>query len=183
MASKNNLDKWSTVPYKKRWILKVYNMIFQLDKGIRYCWLTTHIHLPFIPTKTLICSANHSFPHMLRVSWPLSQFYGYFHSICVQLLSCVQLFVTLWIVAYQIPLAVEFTQQEYWSGLPFPPLWDLSNPGIRATFPALQADSLLPSHHGNCVSSLVMSDSLRSHGRSPQAPLSMGFSRQEYWSG
>ena len=50
VASKNNLDKRSIVPYKKRWIFKVYN-IFQLDKGIRYCWLTTHIHLPFIPIK------------------------------------------------------------------------------------------------------------------------------------
>ena len=28
-----------------------------------------------------------------------------------------------------------------------------------------------------------MSDSLRPHGLQPEAPLSMGFSRQEYWSG
>ena len=32
--------------------------------------------------------------------------------------SCVQLFVTLWIVAYQAPLSMGFSRQEYWSGLP-----------------------------------------------------------------
>ena len=33
--------------------------------------------------------------------------------------------------------------QEYWSGQPFPSPGDLSNPGIKARSPALQADSLL----------------------------------------
>ena len=32
--------------------------------------------------------------------------------------------------------------QEYWSGLPCPPLGDLPNPGIKPRSPALQADSL-----------------------------------------
>ena len=35
-----------------------------------------------------------------------------------------------------------FSTQEYWSGLPCPPLWDLPNPGIKTRFPTLQADSL-----------------------------------------
>ena len=35
-----------------------------------------------------------------------------------------------------------FSKQEYWSGLPFPSLGDLPNPGIEAGSPALQADSL-----------------------------------------
>ena len=38
----------------------------------------------------------------------------------VKLLSRVQLFATLWTVAYQVPLCMEFSRQEYWSGLPFP---------------------------------------------------------------
>ena len=38
----------------------------------------------------------------------------------VQLLSHVQLFETPWIVAYKAPLSMEFSRQEYWSGLPFP---------------------------------------------------------------
>ena len=39
--------------------------------------------------------------------------------------SCVQVFVILWTVAHQSPLSVEFSRQEYWSGLPCPPLGDL----------------------------------------------------------
>ena len=39
------------------------------------------------------------------------------------LLSCfsrVRLFVTPWAVAYQAPPSMEFSRQEYWSGLLFP---------------------------------------------------------------
>ena len=36
-----------------------------------------------------------------------------------------------------------FSRQEYLSGLPCPPQWDLPNPGIKPRYPALQADSLL----------------------------------------
>ena len=35
--------------------------------------------------------------------------------------SRVQLFATLWTVAHQAPLSMEFSRQEYWSGLPCPP--------------------------------------------------------------
>ena len=34
--------------------------------------------------------------------------------------SHLQLFVTLWTVAYEAPLSMGFSRQEYWSGLPFP---------------------------------------------------------------
>ena len=49
-------------------------------------------------------------------------------------LSCfshVWLFVTLWTIAYQASLSMEFSRQEYWRGLPFLSLRDLSNPGIE----------------------------------------------------
>ena len=49
---------------------------------------------------------------------------------------------TQWTVACQAPLSVGFSRQEYWSGLPFPPPEDLTNPGIKPGSPALQADSL-----------------------------------------
>ena len=62
---------------------------------------------------------------------------------CVQSLSHVQLFVTPWTVALQAPLSMEFSRQEYWSGLSFPSPGDLPNPGIKPRSPALQADSLL----------------------------------------
>ena len=53
---------------------------------------------------------------------------------------CVQLFAIPWNVAHQDPLSMEFSSQEYWSGLPFPPPGDLPDPGIEPTplvFPAL----------------------------------------------
>ena len=45
-------------------------------------------------------------------------------------------------IAHQLPLFMEFSRQEYWSGLPFPSPRDLPNPGIEPESPALQADSL-----------------------------------------
>ena len=39
-----------------------------------------------------------------------------------------------------------FPRQEYWSGVPFPSLGGLPNPGVEPASPALQADSLLLSH-------------------------------------
>ena len=46
-------------------------------------------------------------------------------------------------VACQVPLSMEFSREEYWSGLSFPSPGDLLNPGIEPGSPALQADSLL----------------------------------------
>ena len=45
--------------------------------------------------------------------------------------SHVRLFATLWTVARQAPLSMGFSRQEHWSGLPFPPLGNLSDPGIE----------------------------------------------------
>ena len=45
----------------------------------------------------------------------------------------------------QPPLSMEFSRQEYWSGLPFPSPGYFPNPGIE---PALQADSLPPEPRG-----------------------------------
>ena len=46
-----------------------------------------------------------------------------------------------WTVAYEAPPSMEFSRQEYWSGLPFPSSEDLPYPGIEPRSPALQADS------------------------------------------
>ena len=53
------------------------------------------------------------------------------------LLSRVQLFVIPWTVACQAPRSAEFSRQEDWSRLPFPPLGDLPHPGIEPESPAL----------------------------------------------
>jgi len=84
--------------------------------------------------------------------------------------SPVCLFVTPRTVLHQAPLSMEFSRQEYWSGLPYPPPEDLPNQGIEPTSPvslALQVDSLHtdpPTHLGSpllCIS-VVYSISLLS---------------------
>ena len=52
--------------------------------------------------------------------------------------------MTLWTISSQSPLSVDFSRQEYCSGLPFPSLGDLPNPVIELGSPELQADSLPP---------------------------------------
>ena len=57
-----------------------------------------------------------------------------------QSLTLVQLFVTPWTAACQVPLSMGFSRQEYWSGLPCLPPGDLPSPEIEPrslTSPAL----------------------------------------------
>ena len=68
-------------------------------------------------------------------------------SVC-EVASRLQLFVTPWAVAHHAPQSMEFSRQEYWSGLPFPSPGDLPNSGIKPGSPALQADALLPEPPG-----------------------------------
>ena len=152
--------------------------------------------------------------------------------VCVQLLSHVQLFVTPWTVACQAPLSMEFSRQEYWSGLPCPLPRDLPDPGVEPTSlmssasaggffttaaaaKSLQScltlcDPVDGSPTGSPVPGILQARivewvaisfsnawkwkvkvKLLSRVRllatpwtaAYQAPPSMGFSRQEYWSG
>ena len=57
-------------------------------------------------------------------------------------LSRVRLFATLWTVAHQASPSMEFSRQEYRSGLPFPSPGDLPNPGIEPGSSTLEADAL-----------------------------------------
>ena len=59
------------------------------------------------------------------------------HYMCVYMLSRFQLFVTPWTVAYRTPLSMEFSRQEYRSGLPFPTPGNLPDPGTEPASPAL----------------------------------------------
>ena len=58
----------------------------------------------------------------------------------VKSFSHVRLFAA-WTVAYQASLSMGFSRQEYWSGLPFPSLGDLPDPGIEPESPALAGRS------------------------------------------
>ena len=70
-----------------------------------------------------------------------SQSYRAWHCPGGGLVSRVQLCVTPWTVAHQAPLYMEFSKQEYWSGMPFCFPGDLPDPGIELWFPTLQAVS------------------------------------------
>ena len=78
-------------------------------------------------------------------------------SLVVKSLSCFPLFATPWTVARQAPPSMEFSRQEYWSGLPFPSPGDLPNSGTEPGSPTLQVDALLFEHHwleGSCFTIL-----------------------------
>ena len=78
----------------------------------------------------------------------------------VKLLSREQLFATPWTVAYQAPLSMEFSRQEFWSGLPFPSPGDLPNPGIEPGSPALKADALPSEPPGKPQTAIVLNVSM-----------------------
>ena len=108
--------------------------------------------------------------------------------VCARSLSPVCLFATPWTVAHQTPLSVGFSRQEDWSGLSFSPPRDLPNPGIKSTFSALTVGFSTTEPPGIQARKWKWSRSLVSDSATlwtivHQAPQSMGFSRQEYWSG
>ena len=53
---------------------------------------------------------------------------------CAQLLSRVRLFAALWTIACQVLLSMEFSRQEYWSGLPFSAPGDLPDSAFVSIF-------------------------------------------------
>ena len=57
--------------------------------------------------------------------------------VCACTLSHVQLFAIPWTVNCQPPLSMEFSRQEYWSGLAFPSPRDFLDPEFKLTSPAL----------------------------------------------
>ena len=83
--------------------------------------------------------------------------------VCACSLSCVQLFGTPWTVAHSNPLSVGFPRQEYWTRLLFP---------SPVTMNICHYACLLSS-----FSRVPLFSTLRTVAR--QAPLSMGFSRQD----
>ena len=100
-----------------------------------------------------------------------------------EILSHVWLWMIPWTIAHQALLSMEFSRQEYWSGLSFPPSGDLPNPGIEPRSPCRQ-NLYHQSQQGNpsenlqwmlklkakhwwvkwSESRLAVSDSLRPHG-------------------
>ena len=62
--------------------------------------------------------------------------------------SCVELFATLWTVARQAPLSMGFSEQKYWSGLPFPTQGNFSIQGLNLGLPHCRQILYYLSHQG-----------------------------------
>ena len=98
-------------------------------------WAQSHWTAIFSNRRALIVLAFHN--GILTICWFITNaFSGLMRpGACVH--SCVWLFATPWTVALQTPLPMGFSRQEYWSGLLFPLLGDLLDPGIETASPAL----------------------------------------------
>ena len=97
----------------------------------------------------------------------------------------VQFCATQWTVTLQAPLNMEFSRQEFWSGLPFPSPGDLPDPGAEPA--SLESHALAgelfisaAAAAASLQSCLMLCDPIDG---SPLGFPSLVFSRQEHWSG
>ena len=75
--------------------------------------------------------------------------------VCVcELLNRIWLFATPWTVAHQAPLSMEFSRQEYWSGVPCPPPGNLPTQGLKAGVPHCRQIPYHLNHQGSPFSSI-----------------------------
>ena len=122
--------------------------LISLEKGL---WVTPQVSSPKCPHTrgTLLVSNWRSGLWCLaawqEIQWKLKAFRDH-HTlqrcwwwvcVCVNC-SAVSDSATPWTVARQAPLSMEFSRQENWNRLPFPPPGDLSDPGIKPGSTALQ---------------------------------------------
>ena len=136
------LSLWLSLPIQAR---RSQNKQITIRHGSRMLVVWPHIlhlihYFPWHPTPvmSLLCPPSYLFNSVvLQMCSEDACILSHF--------SCIWLFVIPWTVAHQAPLSMEFTRQEYWSGLSWPPPGDLPNPGIEPTSlmsPVLQAGSL-----------------------------------------
>ena len=98
--------------------------------------------------------------------------------VCAQLFSCVWFFVTPWTVAHQAPLSMEFSRQEYWSGLPLPAPGDLPNPGIEPVSPSLAGRLFTTKPPGKPILNL-MNKKIPDHKQWNRAKLGPGIANEQ----
>ena len=106
-----------------------------------YIYLSSH----HIATAGVNCKVSYGFGVSIVTNTHVAYSYYTAKCMCVLMISCVQLFATFRTVAHQGPQSMEFSRQQYWRGLPFPPPGDPSNSGIKLgspVSPSLQVDFL-----------------------------------------
>ena len=116
-----NLTKMSN-PY----LLLAFSTIY--IPAIHYCWKLRSSYFVTSPHLSLCVKMVHK-PPGVRAS--LELWLRFCEKWKCWSLSHVRLFATPRNIAHQAPLCMEFSRQEFWSGLPFPSPGDLPNPRIE----------------------------------------------------
>ena len=143
-----NFNRSSPTVFQEAWYPVRPVLFLAVDTGTQWAGLsqlhrTSLLQLPTCSTglhKAFCKTTSHcffNFPHACM------------HA---QLLIHVRLSVTPWAVAHQAPLSMEFSRQEYWSGLPFPTQWIFPAQGLNLHLLHLlpwQVDSLSLHHLGS----------------------------------
>ena len=114
--------------------------------------------------KLLLClspDSKSSNQHEVKLSLPTCMLSWFSH---------VRLCVTPWTVASPVPLSIEVSRQEYWSGLPFPSPKDHTDPGIEPMSPLFQGHSLPLQYQGSPNLSQAQSNPCSSRRCSSPAP-------------
>ena len=121
------------------------------------CLLSRHSVLHVTQDTVGVCNDEEAWTPVFQGSWSYKNDFFFFKQVNYDkvyqmhacMLSLVQLFVTLWAVAHQAPLSMEFSRQEYWKGLSFPPSGDLPNPGLNPS--SLASPALAGRYFTNCT--------------------------------
>ena len=138
----------------------------QLGKGDTQVGILVLINAPLC-THVRACSYIHTHTHFFKSRVDAPQTLGGGGGLVAKSAKSCLTLVTPWTVARQAPLSMEFSRQEYWSGLPFPSPGNLLYPGIKPGSPALQADSLLTELQGSPNSYSVLKTQVKHPGPSP----------------
>ena len=88
--------------------------------------LTYHTHLYFV-----FIALNCTVHTLWKPPFHLKIYTEHLSEYVLSHFSCIWVFATLWTVAWQASLSMGFSRQEYWSGLPYLPPGDCSDPGIE----------------------------------------------------
>ena len=143
--------KWPQI-HLQRWFCKKATRLHQTLKATRLHQTLTHSF-----TLSLVChqrnwvqdvnkevKRKHALKKILQGSWARTCFCPIMClktcvCVCVCVLGHVHLCATTWNVAHQGPLSMEFSRQEHWSWLPFPPPRDRPNSGTELASPVSPA--------------------------------------------
>ena len=105
-------------------------------RWILYCWATREDPVFHIP---VVGNFQHNLLFQQCHNFISNSTAGCSNELCCAVLShsVVSDSATPWTVAHQVPLSMEFSRQEYWSGLPLPSTGDLPDPETEHRSPAL----------------------------------------------